>query len=93
MTQAIDLRGDLGDYFLDKARKIPNAHLESVCKIHQKEKTCRYIALNVEGLFCSKKTPMRQILDDRVKKNQMTAQGDNCEGLGAINMKNNGENL
>lgn len=86
MTQAIDLRDDMHEYFLDEARKIPKAHVDSVCKIHQQEKTCRYLALTVNGWICVKKTPMKPVLDQRVSEEKMTAKGDNCEGLGAIVM-------
>ena len=80
--QAIDIKGKLGEYLLDKQRSIPKAHLNSVCKFKQGKKTCRYISLTVNGYVCVKKTPMRAALDQRVKEKKMNAEGDNCEGLG-----------
>jgi len=78
--QAVNLNGDLEDSFSDN-NKIPKAHLNSVCQFKKGEKTCRYICLTSSGYFCVKKSKMKSMLDERVKKNQMSAKGDNCEGL------------
>ena len=80
--QAIDLNGDLNEYLFDEQRKINKAHLKSVCKFKHGDKTCRYICLCVNGYVCVKKTKMKNALDENVKKNKMSAKGDNCEGLG-----------
>ena len=83
--QAVDHNGEMNDYLTDEKRKIPDAHLYSVCKLKQGDKTCRYIGL-VPGLgfVCAKKTPMKDMLDGRVSSGEMSATGDNCEGFGKI---------
>jgi len=78
----VDFNNQLGEYLLDDKRKIPKAHLNSVCKIEQLEKTCRYISLSQIGYVCMKKTPAKQKLDEMVKEEKMKARSDNCEGLG-----------
>lgn len=78
--QGIDLKGQLNKYLFDNKRKIPKAHLQSVCKIKQGEKTCRYICLCLRGYICVKKTPMKSTIDEMNDK--MSSKGDNCEGLG-----------
>ena len=78
----IDFNNQLGEYLLDEKRKIPKAHLAAVCKIEQKEKTCRYIALSKIGHVCMKKSPAKLKLNQLVKENKMIAHADNCEGLG-----------
>ena len=79
----VDFNNQLGEYLLDEERKIPKAHLESVCKIEQKEKTCRYISLSKIGYVCMKKSPAKEKLDNMIKDGNMVAQSDNCEGLGS----------
>ncbi len=81
---AVDFNDQLNEYLLDEKRKIPKAHLDVVCKIEQKEKTCRYIALSKIGHVCMKKSPAKLKLNQLVKENKMTAQADNCEGLGDL---------
>ena len=78
----IDFNNQLGEYLLDEKRKIPKAHLSSVCKIEQKEMTCRYISLSQIGHVCMKKSPAKEKLDQMVKEEKMSARADNCEGLG-----------
>ena len=78
--QAIDTHGQ-GDYLFDKSRKISLSHLETVCKKGQGKECCRYIGLSVIGFMCSKKTPIKSVLDELTLNNKMKAQGDNCEGL------------
>ena len=80
--KAIDLQDNFGEYLLDENRKIPKAHLNTVCQLYQKECTCRYIGLSVIGFVCVKRTPMKKTLDRMVKEKKMLVQGDNCEGLG-----------
>ena len=79
--QAIDHEGILSNVMLDEKRKIPSAHLESVCKIHQGEQTCRYIGLGVNGFVCVKHSPMHPVLDEKVEKKEIVACGNNCSGL------------
>ena len=79
----IDSEGFMDQFLTDKKRKIPKAHLISMCLLTPRsKKTCRYLCLTALGFICAKKTPMKVQLDDRVKNNTMNAQGDNCEGLG-----------
>jgi hypothetical protein len=81
--QAVDHNGDMNDYLTDEKRKIPEAHLHSICKLKQGNDTCRYIGLVPSlGFVCAKKTPMKTMLDKRASNNEMKATGDNCEGLG-----------
>ena len=78
----IDFNNDLNEYLLDKKRKISKAHLNSVCKIYCKEETCRYIGLSVIGHVCMKKSPAKDKLDELANNKELSAQSDNCEGLG-----------
>lgn len=81
--QAVDHDGVMNDYLTDEKRKIPDAHLHSICKLKQGEKTCRYIGLVPSlGFVCAKKTPMMTMLDERASEGKMKAIGNNCEGLG-----------
>ena len=80
--KAIDHRGDLNDYVLDARRTLSEVHLNTVCKIRQGEKTCRYIALVNKRFFCAKLTPMKEMLDKCVKNDTIVGKGDNCGGLG-----------
>ena len=79
----VDFNNQLGEYLLDEKRKIPKAHLSSVCKIEQGEETCRYIALSQIGYVCMKKSPAREKLDEMAMDEKMKARSDNCEGLGS----------
>jgi hypothetical protein len=84
--QAIDTQGILGPILIDPARKIPDAHLASVCKIHQGKDTCRYIARRTcgdKGFVCVKHSKMQPALDKHAAEGKMVAQSDNCEGLKA----------
>ena len=78
----VDFNNQLSDYLLDENRKILKAHLDGVCKIEQKEKTCRYIALSQIGYVCMKKSPAKDKLDEMANNESMSARSDNCEGLG-----------
>lgn len=79
--QAIDHNGDMADIMLDEKRRIPRAHLDNVCKIHQGKQTCRYIGLGVKGFVCVKHSPIHTTLDEQVEKNQISSCGDNCGGM------------
>ena len=84
---AVDFQNQLNDYLLDKHRKIPKAHLDAVCKIYKKAKTCRYLALSKIGFVCMKKSPAKEKLDQMARDKKITARADNCEGLGGENEK------
>ena len=83
----VDFNNQLGDYLLDENRKIPKAHLEGICEIDKQEKTCRYISLSKIGYVCMKKSPAKNTLDEVAASGNMSAQSDNCEGLGVVNDK------
>ncbi len=83
----IDFNNQLSDYLLDEDRKITKAHLEGVCKIEQKKETCRFIALSKIGYVCMKKSPAKNKLDEMSNSGSMSAQSDNCEGLGVMHEK------
>jgi hypothetical protein len=55
-------------------------HIKNVCKIGQGHDCCRYLAVGTEGFECLKGTELAILLNSRVAKGTMTAQGDNCEG-------------
>lgn len=80
--QAVDYNGQFVAV-LDEDRKIPKAHLNTVCKLHCGKQTCRYIALGVKGFICLKRTKAKPVFDNLVNEGKMVAQGDNCEGLGS----------
>tara|TARA_Y100000034_G_C6888167_1_gene408119 strand:- start:1471 stop:1839 length:369 start_codon:yes stop_codon:yes gene_type:complete len=67
---------------LDEDRKIPRAHLDSVCKFGHKSETCRYITLTLDGYVCVKKTGAKLTIDKKVADGDWLSKGDNCEGLG-----------
>ena len=83
----IGLRIDkmLEDVLNNDALKIDIKHLDNICKLRQGENTCRYILLMPIGYVCIKNTKLKQAIDQQCNKNQMTAKGDNCDGLGEIN--------
>lgn len=78
---AIDSKGDFGKFLFDPDRKIPDAHLEEVCKPGKGQATCRYLCQGAKGMMCAKHTPMKVHLDKFAADKTMTATGDNCEGL------------
>tara|TARA_Y100000310_G_C20701843_1_gene830707 strand:- start:9728 stop:10012 length:285 start_codon:yes stop_codon:yes gene_type:complete len=92
--QGIEISEQMGEFFFDDQRKVPDAHRFQVCKFKKGEETCRYLSLSVKGYVCVKKTPMKQMLDNRVEEEKMSAKGDNCEGLGklVLSFKENEEN-
>ena len=53
-------------------------HINSVCKIGQKENFCRYLVISPQGFECAKETSLKETLDSRIKN--MNAKGDNCNG-------------
>ena len=80
----VDNEDELNDFFLDPNRRIPSAHLNSVCKIGKKE-ACRYISrIVVDGspYVCMKKSPARGTIDMWARTKNFSAKSDNCEGLG-----------
>jgi hypothetical protein len=82
--QGIQSTEQLGDFLSDEQRKIPDAHRDKICKYKKGKDTCRYIFLSPYGFSCVKKTPLKPTLDKYVSEEKMSAQGDNCEGLGKL---------
>lgn len=65
-------------------------HVKDVCKIGQGHDCCRYLVVAPGGFECGKlEPPVKYVLDRRVRNEQITARGDNCEGkeVGDLNQK------
>jgi len=55
--------------------------IKEVCKLGQKEATCRYLMAGPAGFECAKNTKIaRALIDARVEAGDFVAQGDNCDG-------------
>ncbi len=64
------------------SQTISDEHLVNVCKYRQGSDCCRYIYFPREkkDFYCIKSIPeLKQKIDDHVS--EMTAKGDNCQGL------------
>lgn len=61
------------------SNNINDETLKNICKLGQKEKCCRYILCTPNGFECGKNTSLKSTIDENV--NNMTAKGDNCNGL------------
>lgn len=61
--------------------RIDDNQRTNVCKIGQGKDCCRYLTVGGNGFECEKLSPLKFILDLRVKMSNMVAQGDNCNGL------------
>jgi len=59
---------------------VPEDHLEKMCKFGSGPEVCIYLVMAPDGFSCVKKD---EVLGPQIKsrKSDMTAQGDNCEGL------------
>ena len=57
-----------------------NKHVKDICRIGQGLDCCRYLIAGREGFECAKLTSLKKLLDDRVLQDNITAQGDNCNG-------------
>ena len=71
---------DLSHFVLDS--KIPDGHLVDVCKYRQGASCCRYIVFfdKKEDFYCVKKEgTLKEKIDRQIE--EMTAKGDNCQGL------------
>lgn len=62
------------------SREIPDDMLRKTCRMGEREKCCRFILVDPdEGIICAKwDKHFGPVLRD---KQDMTAKGDNCEGL------------
>ena len=61
------------------ARKIPDAHLKSVCKYRTGSTTCKYIVFKNDAFYCVKN--VQEIRKEIDKLKDMKAKSDNCGGL------------
>ena len=60
---------------------ISEVQAKEVCKIGKRNECCRYLTLSPLGFRCAKHTELRSVLNAKVDRGEMVAQGDNCEGL------------
>jgi len=60
--------------------KINKDHLTAICKLGCGKDTCCYLGCSSDGWVCLKLTEMRATI--AIRKDQMAAQGDNCDGIG-----------
>ena len=69
----------MDDFDLSESLAILDDRLINICKYRQ-EGCCKYIVLfeQANGFYCVKNIPE---LKSKVDGAEMTAQGDNCEGL------------
>jgi len=56
-------------------------HVKETCKPGDGDGTCRYLMMGRRGWNCGKGGSFKRILDERVRKGEMHAQGDNCAGI------------
>ena len=54
--------------------------VREVCKIGQRDDTCRYLACGEEGWLCLKLMPEAEQVERMVLYGYQPALGDNCEG-------------
>ena len=67
------------DGYPDASKKIPSAHLQSVCKYASGETTCKYAIFYQDGFYCVKNISSVKKKIDQIK--DMIAKSDNCQGL------------
>ena len=79
--KAIDFREKIQELLDNESLCIDQKKLNKICKLHQSEKTCRYIILTAEGYFCCKNTKIAEAINEIVDNGAMKATGDNCNGL------------
>jgi hypothetical protein len=58
-----------------------DGYVKRVCKIGQGASCCRYLTMGPQGWDCEKHTQLGRYLDGRVKREELVARGDNCEGV------------
>ena len=79
--KCIDFKNEFDKYLNDENRKISEEQLNNICRIYQKEKTCRYIFLSSIGHVCIKRTSLKKEIDRLADNGKMTGNSDNCVGL------------
>jgi|688.fasta_scaffold38826_9 hypothetical protein len=58
-------------------------HTESVCKVGQGAKCCKYLIMAMNGWECMKADPAdKKLIDDFYSDSTHNANGDNCNGYG-----------
>lgn len=65
---------------LNDDEKLTEEHVANVCRPGAGAETCRYLTAGAKGFECAKDTGLAFTLDERVKRGEMTACGDNCPG-------------
>ncbi len=75
--------GKLAKYICDPDRAIPPAHVNKVCKDRLKG-NCRYLLKTPACHVCTKHTPLRPIVDQRVEEGKHGTGADNCPGFGKM---------
>jgi hypothetical protein len=60
---------------------IPENHLREVCRLGEGSGACVYLGIGRGGWQCLKLTGLRNRIDSMRLKGEMTAAGDNCDGL------------
>ena len=58
-----------------------NEQVKDICKRGGRAKCCRYLIAGTDGFECAKLTTLKPVIDNKVKKGQFTAKGDNCLGI------------
>ena len=66
--------------------------VKETCRIGEGKDCCRYLACGPDGFECLKHTSLKTQLDVRVLQNNISAQGDNCEGI-KPNLEGRHENI
>ncbi len=68
---------------VSKLVDFPNQkHVQTVCKPGQGAATCRFLSMMPDGVYkCEKFASLGRYLNYRAESGDLTAQGDNCEGV------------
>lgn len=60
-------------------KALPDQFTKDTCLLGTGATCCRYLTLGPDGFQCAKLTGLRAYIDGRAE--QMSAKGDNCEGI------------
>ncbi len=74
---------NLEKYALTADNMLTISHIHSTCKPGCGEKCCRYLICSQDGFGCARisgNMSMAHTLDDKVRKDEITAKGINCGG-------------
>lgn len=61
--------------------QLTDDYVKNTCRIGQGHSCCRYLTMSATGWGCEKHTDLAHHLDARVAHGEMTARGNNCEGV------------